>query len=141
MRAAFKAAGDLMTTARRWGWACEVKRREGWDWERLKAGRASPVWSWWRQAQAQAEDAGLQPMLWFRKSRQPWRVLVPAGAAYVEGLCEVAALCASWDASDLLGIGVGQHPVCVDAVALLGHDPLRYAVQEGARQDADHAEF
>lgn len=131
-RAAYRACGDLTTDAKRFAFACEVKRREGWDWVRFKAGRASPVWSWWRQAQAQAEDAGLAPMLWFRKSRQPWRVLVPGDMRVLVEVVWPAGAVTSWDDRALLGLGVGLRPACVDAAALLGHDPLAYARREGA---------
>jgi hypothetical protein len=76
-RAGFRASGDLMTTAPRFPFTVEVKRRESWTLERLLLGRPSPVWEWWRQAQKQGEESNLVPLLWFRKSRQPWRVMLP----------------------------------------------------------------
>ena len=45
--------------------ALEVKRQES-----LSLG------TWWNQAQAQAEEAGLSPALAYRQSRQPWRFVV-----------------------------------------------------------------
>ncbi len=75
-RAAFKTAGDLVTTAARFPWCVEVKRREGWSWATLRAGRASPVWGWWAQAGRQAAECGLEPMLLFRRSREPWSAMV-----------------------------------------------------------------
>lgn len=47
------------------GFAIEVKRHE-----RL----AIPAW--WRQAVRQAEALGVEPVLAFRQSRQPWRILL-----------------------------------------------------------------
>ena len=50
------------------GWAIEVKRQE-----RLSR-RA-----WWRQACEQAERLGVQPMLAYRRNREPWRVWITEG--------------------------------------------------------------
>jgi len=75
-RAGFQASGDLMTTAAQWPWAVEVKRRETFSWKTLLAGRASPVWGWWRQAQVAAEEMSKEPLLLFRKNREPWHVMV-----------------------------------------------------------------
>lgn len=47
------------------GWAIEVKRQEA---------LCRPTW--WRQAVKQAEKAGAQPMLAYRRNREPWRVWV-----------------------------------------------------------------
>jgi hypothetical protein len=38
--------------------------------------------AWWRQTCAQAELAGLQPALAWRRSRQPWSVVVPLGCLH-----------------------------------------------------------
>lgn len=46
------------------GWAIEIKRQE-----RL----SRPTW--WRQACVQAERIGVQPMLAWRRSREPWSVM------------------------------------------------------------------
>jgi Holliday junction resolvase len=50
------------------GWAIEVKRCE-----RLSRG------AWWRQAVAQADREGVQPMLAYRRNREPWRVWIEPG--------------------------------------------------------------
>ena len=84
VRAEFRACGDIMTTARRFPWCIEVKRREGWAWHPLLAGKASPVLGWWVQAMRDASLAQLAPMLWFRRNREPWYVMldaVPQGVA------------------------------------------------------------
>ena len=47
------------------GWAIEVKRQES---------LSRPAW--WRQAVEQAERAGAQPMLAYRRNREPWRVWI-----------------------------------------------------------------
>ena len=44
--------------------AVEVKRQE-----------KENVMAWWRQATVQAQDAGRYPVLFYRASRQPWRVM------------------------------------------------------------------
>ena len=61
------------------GWAIEVKRQE-----RL----SRPAW--WRQAVAQADRAGVQPMLAYRRNREPWRVWIKPG---VDITVEAAACC------------------------------------------------
>lgn len=76
VRAEFRACGDVMTTAESFPWAVEVKRRERWSLAWLLGGRPSPVWAWWRQTVTDAETAGLHPMLWLRRSREPWRVML-----------------------------------------------------------------
>lgn len=50
------------------GWAIEVKRQES---------ISRPTW--WRQAVEQAERAGAQPMLAYRRNREPWRVWITEG--------------------------------------------------------------
>lgn len=57
------------------GWAIEVKRQE-----RL----SRPAW--WRQARAQAEKLGAEPMLLYRRSRESWTAWIHAGdGKYREG--------------------------------------------------------
>lgn len=81
VRAEFRAGGDLMTTAQRFPFCVEIKRREKWSWATLLAGKPSPIWDWWEQTViAAAEMQGL-PILWFRKSREPWHVLLAASFA------------------------------------------------------------
>lgn len=77
VRAFFKASGDLMTTAVRFPFTIEVKHREQWSMRNLVAGRATPVWDWWIQAQRQADEEGGIPMLWFKKNNYPWWVAMP----------------------------------------------------------------
>jgi hypothetical protein len=78
VRAGFKSAGDIMTTCKTFPFCLEVKRREGWSWDRFVAGGKSPVWGWWEQAEKAAELQGSQPMMWFRKNHMPWWVMVPS---------------------------------------------------------------
>lgn len=63
------------------GWAIEVKRQES-----LSRPR------WWRQACAQAERVGAEPMLLYRRSREPWRAFIHTrDGQYREGTLEDAA--------------------------------------------------
>lgn len=63
------------------GFAIEVKRQE-----RL----SRPAW--WRQACDQAARVGAEPMLMYRRSRQPWQVLIhTADGAWREGSIDDAA--------------------------------------------------
>ena len=92
-RAGFRASGDIMTDDTTFPFSVEVKRREGWAWKNLLAGGKSPVWDWWFQAQDQAKEMNLTPMLWLRHSREPWMVMLPenCNAARVITCREVAS--------------------------------------------------
>lgn len=81
IRAGFRASGDLMTTAKQFPFTIEVKRREGWAWSTLLAGRKCPVWGWWNQAIGQAKEQGGIPLLIFRKNREDWSLMLPLSAA------------------------------------------------------------
>jgi len=77
--AAFRAAGDLVVPrGARFPWSVEVKRREDWSMVSLLRGGQSPVWTWWAQATRDALRNDAWPMLWVRRSREPWIVLVDA---------------------------------------------------------------
>ena len=79
VRGNFRVAGDLSSTSESWPFTVEVKRRENWTLSMfVKAGkRGSPVWSWWAQCVKAAKEEGGVPMMWMRRSRQPWIVLMP----------------------------------------------------------------
>ena len=47
-------------------WYIEVKRQEKYQ-----------IDAWWQQACRQAQDKGKHPVLFFRKSREDWRVMMP----------------------------------------------------------------
>lgn len=79
LRGEFQAAGDLMTTAKKFPFAIEVKRREGWTLDRLVAGKSSPVWGWWKQCQKAANEMQKVPCMWFRKSKEGWFAMLPVG--------------------------------------------------------------
>lgn len=80
IRAEFRASGDVMTTATRFPFSVEAKRRERFCWDRVFASRPSPVWAWWDQTCRAAAEQRAVPMLWLRKNREPWRVMLPAHA-------------------------------------------------------------
>ena len=63
------------------GWAIEVKRCEQ---------MRRPTW--WRQAQAAAEALGVQPMLAYRRNREPWRIWAqwPGATVREMGVIEAA---------------------------------------------------
>ena len=69
------------------GWAVEVKRTE-----RLQRP------SWWRQACEQADRLGVQPIVFYRRSRSSWRALVPVSGGYsdVEWLEGVSVIREKW---------------------------------------------
>ncbi len=63
------------------GWCIEIKRQE-----RLNRK------AWWRQAVEQARRAGSEPMLLYRRNREPWRAFIhTTGDEYREGTMQDAA--------------------------------------------------
>lgn len=123
VRAEFKTSGDLMTTSRVFPFTIEVKKREAWCWETLAKGKPSPVWEWWRQAQTQALELQLVPLLWFTRNRRPWWVMLPHARAAMWKL----PMRIVWTRDALHGVHVGDlHPAVVDASAILGSEPTRF---------------
>lgn len=122
VRAEFLASGDLMTTAQRFPFCVEVKRREAWVEKTVRAGRSSPVWGWWRQAQREAKEIDRLPMLWFRANRQPWIVMVPAFLS--SGQWGGIPLYMAWGPLDLENVDRGETaPVCFLAENLFLREP------------------
>ncbi len=83
LRGHFKVAGDLTTTAKKWPFTVEAKRRENWVLSNLYAARQSPVWAWWKQACKAALEEGRVPILFLRRNTKPgqpveWFVMLPA---------------------------------------------------------------
>lgn len=70
-------AGDLMTTAEAFPYTVEVKHREKWTLANVIAGKRSPVWAWWLQCQKAAAEEKKIPLLWFRKNRGDWYLMLP----------------------------------------------------------------
>lgn len=77
VRGDFKIAGDLMTTAKQWLFCVEVKRREQGVLKRLYQMKPSPVWGWWRQCVKAALEEGRVPLLFFRRNKDEWIVMMP----------------------------------------------------------------
>ncbi len=127
LRGEFKASGDLMTKANRWPFCVEVKRREAWTWERLRAGKRSPVLKWWRQAVKQAEEMGAIPMLWFRRNREPWYVMIPVED---DGkLLNLAnELAAKFNTNNLFFLNMSPHVCVLPASVLLQMNPIEMAL-------------
>jgi len=132
-RAGFKASGDLMTTAAKFPFTVEVKRRESWTLERLLAGKASPVWEWWRQSIGQAEEMLVNPMLWVRRNREPWRVILGAGyferkklARVFEKHCGAEYIVRVHFWNDIRADYGGIWPVMVHAEDLIAIPPKRF---------------
>jgi hypothetical protein len=122
----FRACGDLLVDpeTKRWPFAVEVKRREAWNLEWLIAGRASPVWGWWLSTQEDGRKLELEPMLWFRKNRMPWLVLLRF--EYISAIRGVPPPQATWSPVDL-GTKVGELPALYFADRLLEVDPALFA--------------
>ena len=141
VRTGFRASGDIMTTAVRFPFTVESKRREGWSPANFVKGRRSPVWAWWRQALREAVEQNLEPMLWVRRTAgrvtgagtkggtapPAWLVLVRASLVPKIGIHPDLA----WFDHTLVGGGVdfgGELPVGYMARRLLALDPVRVAL-------------
>lgn len=86
VRGEFRASGDLMTTATRFPFAVEVKKKEKWSAKTFVEGRPSPVHSWFAQAVEAAAELPLEPapavpLLVFGKNRVAWRCYLPSYVA------------------------------------------------------------
>lgn len=125
----FKARGDVMVGPRtlRFPFTVEVKYRRNWTMANLVAGRASPVWGWWREAVVEAEDEKREPMLVFKKRHRPWFVLLRQG--YVLGMLdgyiqpEVA-----WSVEQLADLNVQPQPVLFPFNSILAVPPEVFAL-------------
>ncbi len=123
-RAGFKTSGDLMSTAVKFPFVVEVKRREGWSWKPFLNGKKSPVWAWWLQAcKAAAEQDGC-PLLVFRKNREPWHAILPV-MAYVRapGPGGVKGRCKAWYPDELEGRAGVHIPAMISMDYFLAHEP------------------
>jgi hypothetical protein len=125
----FKTSGDLVTSAVRCPFTVEVKRREGWDLERLLDAhhpQQSKVWGWWLQAQAQGKEQGAEPLLLLRKSREPWRLMMRA--SYARDALPNLMDAVEWDRWPR---SRGHRPVFFhDAGFLFDLSPLTFALPE-----------
>lgn len=125
LRAGFRASGDIMTTAPRFPFTVEVKRREGWAWKPLIAGKKSPVWGWWEQAVGQAKEMGGIPLLIFRKNREEWNLMLPH-AAFLRARptkTHMIDVVAAWYPDEIGERASGVHPIVVRADWFFGTIP------------------
>jgi hypothetical protein len=127
---AFETAGDLTTTAVRFPFCVEVKRREAFDTDNFLKGRASPVWNWWLQAQTQGAEQDGEPMLWLRRNHEPWMVLLRF--AYVRSLpasvqMKLAVTCHTHDWRRGWASTRGAVPIMYYARDLLARPPNFFA--------------
>jgi hypothetical protein len=121
----FDVVGDVMVRARGFPWSVEVKRRESVMVGRFVAGRPTAIWGWWREAQDDAQSSGREPMLWFRRNREPWRVLIRAGFAR-----ERIPRTGIWRVTPVeppAALGTGVPPALFGAEVLLTSDPGWFA--------------
>ena len=124
LRGDFKAAGDLMVAGSvHWCFTTEVKRREGWSDRELGAGRGSPVWSWWEQCVVAAIEEERWPMMWFRRSKTPWLVMLAAD--YVVRVPQLMPSLYAWGR----GLNVNPHPVVYLAKTVLAVHPKHMVVR------------
>jgi len=54
----------------------ECKDQEGWDLDGVLKNAQWPVWKWWTQACAQAQQVGLRPILFFTRAYRPNYVMI-----------------------------------------------------------------
>ncbi len=127
--AEFQMCGDLMVSrdVKRWPFVVEVKRREAWSMRELRAGRACPVWGWWRHCQEDAHEQGGEPMLWFRKNREPWWVMLRRD--FIRRVVN-PRIQAEWTAAENLPLGSGAEPVLLLGLDLLALPPAILALPQ-----------
>lgn len=77
----FKSKGDIIVTTEtgysRFPFFVEVKRFESFSLKNFLKGGKSPIRKHWEKAKQQAAVEGKWPMLFVRRSREPWIVIVP----------------------------------------------------------------
>jgi hypothetical protein len=117
-----------MTTAKRFPFAVEIKFRENWDLNNILLGKASPVWKWWWQCQDAATEMGKEPLLWLRRSREPWYVMLGDGFARRSiSRQALGAAARVWTPEALRGINTVVHPVLFVQHAFLHLLPAAFA--------------
>ena len=124
----YRVAGDVSSTSASWPFTVEAKRREGWSLTVLVKGghRGSPVWAWWQQCCSAAQVEGGVPMLWVRRNRQPWLVLMPEVIAIPRLGIPIADI--YWPDPVLTAKHnrTGVHPVGYLAEKVLASDPAAW---------------
>lgn len=130
----FGVAGDLVTNSVSFPFSVEVKWRESVSFPVFFDSRRSPVWAWWRQCLADAASSGVrgrEPMLWARKSRMDWVVLMSHRYVQRLGLLERFAPDHQLDEGKLTerGIEFVELPVVYYAKRVLKLSPKVFAVE------------
>ena len=74
-REGFRAAGDVITTAKDFPWCIEAKHVEGWTLDQLLLNEGCIIHSWWQQAVEETPES-LRTILVFKKNRQQEMVMV-----------------------------------------------------------------
>jgi hypothetical protein len=120
----FDVCADLITNAPRFPFSVEVKRVERWSMDTLIDCKPSPVWAFWRQCQRDADRTAREPMLWFRKSRKPWLVMLRRG--YVTAL-KMGAPDIHFPTKLDRMVDCGSIPVIYLADSFLAHSPQLFA--------------
>lgn len=78
-RGAFRTAGDVVTTCRSFPFSVECKRRRAIYLDAIVGGTSAEFRKAWAQAERQADEAKLKPLLLFRRPRLPVFAAVYAG--------------------------------------------------------------
>lgn len=125
-RGKFKTAGDLLCSSKLWPFSSEIKRREQWSWAPLLAGKGSPVWDWWHQAQMAAFEVDMEPLLLFRKSHEPWWAMVREDYASLLKLHTAGVDCTWGGQGRLDHTRVGAHPRAFPLEVMLAYPPSRF---------------
>lgn len=122
LRAGFRASGDICTTAIKFPFTVESKRREKWSLEQFLKGSRSPIWGWWSQSNTQAEEMQAWPMLWFRRNNERWRVMIPL---YLKRRLDWPELVHEWNVQLILKHTLVT-PILLNASELLDTHPKNF---------------
>ncbi len=76
-RGDLNVAGDVSTEDPTFPFCVEVKWRESWHMEQLIKSDECELWDWWEQTKRDAELAGKEPLLMFKRNHQPWYYMMP----------------------------------------------------------------
>jgi hypothetical protein len=76
-RSDLNVTGDVSTDDPTFPFCVEVKWRESWHMEQLLKSDSCEVWEWWEQTKRDAELAGKEPLMIFKRNHQPWFYMMP----------------------------------------------------------------
>lgn len=121
LRGEMRMSGDLMTTSRHFPFSVEVKNNPSWTIKRVLEGKSSVVWDWWQQCQTAAKESGLVPMLWIKRWREQWKVMLPYRYAIEIPIQPPFAV---WSERDLWDVQYGEIlPILFDGRVVLSVNP------------------